>query len=109
MRQFVSEQVYAMRRHAGAQGEKAPAGRVGFSWQPCNRASADEPECRPADTAFRRSLELIATRITESIQGAYGAGRTSAGAACTDAAGTDWCRGRLPEARFTVAWDDFTW
>ena len=29
MRQFVSEQVYAMRRYSGAHGRRAPAGRLG--------------------------------------------------------------------------------
>ena len=59
MRHFVSEQVYAIRRYAGAQGRRAPAGWLGFSWQPCNRLTAAEQDCRPPDSAFRASLNLI--------------------------------------------------
>ena len=82
MRQFVSEQVYAMRRYAGAHGRRAPAGRLGFSWQPCNRLTAAEPDCRAPDPAFRTSLDLIASRVAEAIRFAYGEGNTSAVAAC---------------------------
>ena len=75
MRQFVSEQVYAMRRYAGAHGRRAPAGRIGFSWQPCNRLTAAEADCRAPDPAFRTSLDLIAGRIAEAIRFAYGDGK----------------------------------
>lgn len=109
MRQFVSEQVYAMRHYAGAHGRKAPSGRLGFSWQPCNRKSASETECRAADEPFRQSLDHIADRMAESIRRAYGARRTSARDACVSSEGIDWCRGRLPGARFTQAWNDFEW
>jgi hypothetical protein len=108
MRQFVSEQVYAMRRYAGAHGRKAPAGRLGFSWQPCNRSAASEPECRPPDDAFRLSVDAVAARIAESVRGAYGEGRANARAACVYGR-TDWCRGRVPGARFTGVWNDFRW
>ena len=110
MRQFVSEQVYAMRRYAGAHGRRAPAGRIGFSWQPCNRLTAAEPDCRASDPAFRASLDLIATRVAEAIRFAYGEGNTSAVDACGPT-GTrvNWCRGRVKGAKFTDAWDKFTW
>lgn len=110
MRQFVSEQVYAMRRYAGAHRGGAPAGRLGFSWQPCNRLSAAEEGCRAQDAEFKRSLGLITARIAEAIGFAYGEGRTSAVAACAPPEGrVNWCRGTLGNAAFTSAWDDFTW
>jgi hypothetical protein len=110
MRRFVSEQVYAVRRYAGEHGRRAPAGRVGFSWQPCNRLTATDPDCRPSDAEFKLSLDLIAARIAESIRGAYGEGRTTAFDACASPpGGVDWCRGRRAGARFTNVWDSFRW
>lgn len=110
MRQFVSEQVYAMRRYSGAHGRRAPAGRLGFSWQPCNRLTAAEPECRTSDAAFRASLDLIAARIADAIRFGYGEGKTSPIASCgRPGTRVNWCRGRLRDAAFTSAWDDFRW
>jgi WD40 repeat protein len=108
MRQFVSEQVYAMRDYAGAHPHRAPAGRLGFSWQPCNRLAATEPDCRPVDAAFDQSLTLITARIAEAIRYAYGEGHSTAAGACSPPAGSvDWCQGSLPGAAFTSAWDGF--
>ncbi len=108
MRHFVSEQVYAIRRYAAAHGRRAPAGRLGFSWQPCNRSTAAEPECRAPDPAFRQSLDLIATRLAEAIR-AYGE-ETSPLAVCRQPGSrSTWCSGRLRGAAFTDAWDDFEW
>jgi hypothetical protein len=108
MRQFLSEQVYAIRLHAATHRGSAPAGRLGFSWQPCNRLYATEPECRATDAPFRRSLDLVAGRLAESVRYAYGNGTSAAKAACTTpGAGIDWCRGRRSGAIFTDAWDDF--
>ena len=110
MRQFVSEQVYAMRRYAGTHGRRAPAGRLGFSWQPCNRLSAAEPDCRPPDPAFRNSLDLIAGRMADAIRFAYGEGSTSAADACVrPRTSADWCRGQLRGATFTGVWDHLKW
>ena len=108
MRQFVSEQVYAMRDYAGAHPHRAPAGRLGFSWQPCNRLAATEPDCRPVDAAFDQSLTLITARIAEAIRYAYGEGHSVAANACSPPAGSvDWCQGSLAGAAFTSAWDGF--
>jgi hypothetical protein len=110
MRHFVTEQVYSIRRYAGLHRGQAPAGRLGFSWQACNRLTATEPDCRAQDAAFKRSLDLILTRIARAIRFAYGEDRSSAARACTPPGGaTDWCRGRVRGASFTRAWDDFTW
>ena len=108
MRQFVSEQVYAMRDYAGAHRYRAPAGRLGFSWQPCNRLSATEPDCRPVDARFDQSLTLITARIAEAIRYAYGDGHSTADGACRPPGeAVDWCQGSLPGAAFTSAWDRF--
>jgi hypothetical protein len=110
MRQFVSEQVYAIRRYAGAHRGRAPGGRIGFSWQPCNRSTATEPDCRPPDPEFSRSVDLLAARIAEAIRFAYGEGSATPSAACTPAGSTTgWCQGSLPGARFTEAWRNFRW
>ena len=107
MRQFVSEQVYAMRRYALAHPGAAPAGRLGFSWQPCNRLTATEAECRPPDPVFNQSVDVVATRIAESIRYAYGGDKTPPAAACgRPGTGVNWCRGRLPGASFTEVWND---
>lgn len=108
MRQFVSEQVYAMRRYAQDHGRRAPAGRLGFSWQPCNRLAATEPDCRPAGADFRNSLDLISARMAGAIRGAYGEAPARALDACVDGV-VNWCRGRVQRARFSEAWSNFGW
>jgi hypothetical protein len=111
MRQFVSEQVYAIRRYAGKHQHGAPAGRLGFSWQPCDRPTATEVNCRtPFIESFNASLDAITARLAEAIHYAYDSGRTPAIGACAPPGGTiDWCQGSLPGAAFTEAWDHFRW
>jgi hypothetical protein len=110
MRHFVSEQVYAIRHYGGAHPHRAPAARIGFSWQPCNRLSADETGCRPVDTAFTRALDAITARIAESIHYAYRQGGASPTGACAPPdAEISWCDGERADAAFTDAWHDFVW
>jgi hypothetical protein len=105
MQHFVSEQVYSIRVFAGAHPRGAPAGRLGFSWQPCNRTAADQEPCGAFDAAFQAELDAITARIAAAIHDAYG----DAGAvgACLPPSGGDWCRGEVPGASFTSAWAEF--
>jgi hypothetical protein len=109
MRQFVSEQVYATRHYAGTHPHGAPAGRIGFSWQPCNRLSATEADCRAADAMFVASLDAITARIAESIHYAYRQGGASPAGACAPPGAESWCAGERADAVFTERWHDFGW
>ena len=110
MNHFVSEQVHAARHHAGSHHQGAPAGRLGFSWQPCNRLSADEEGCRTMNTAFVRSLDAITARIAEAIHYSFRQGGASPIGAChPPGSHVDWCDGMRPDAAFTESWSAFVW
>ena len=87
MLNFVSEQVYAVRHYAGSHPHGAPAGRLGFSWQPTNNFSLPPAEWAAAKAA-------IAARIASAIHYAYRQGGASAEGACSPpGSDEDWCRG----------------
>lgn len=111
MRSFVSEQVLAVRHHAGTHANGAPAGRIGFAWSPCNRSSATQAACSAQTPAFIASLDAIGARLAESIHYAYRQGGASPVGACgPPGAEVDWCAGAsVPGAAFTEAWSRFTW
>jgi hypothetical protein len=111
MKHFVSEQVHAIRHYAGSHPQGAPAGRLGFSWQPCNRLSAAEPGCGPVNRPFAQMLDEISARIAQSIHFAYRQGGASPIGACAPPASPErWCDGEVPGAAFTDAWRAFeTW
>jgi hypothetical protein len=108
MMSFVSEQVYAIRHYAGAHPQGAPAGRLGFSWEPCNRTSATDPGCGSFDAQFQQALDQITARIASSIHYAYRQGGASpAGACAPPQSEVNWCNGDVPGATFTDAWEIF--
>jgi hypothetical protein len=102
MLNFVSEQIYATRRYVGNHRGTAPAGRIGFSWQPTNNFDLPQAEW---DTAKR----AIAARIGEAVRYAYRPGTDSANLACRPpGGGTDWCMGAdVDGAAFTTQWETF--
>jgi hypothetical protein len=111
MRQFVSEQVLAIRHHAGSHTQGAPGPRIAFAWLPCNRTSPAQAGCSIQTPSFIASLDAIATRMAEAIGNAYREGGASPVGAC-HAAGSDvdWCTGAVvADAAFTNAWRDFGW
>jgi hypothetical protein len=108
MQQFVSEQVYAIRTYSLEGSHKAPEGRIGFSWQPCNRISADQVDCEAiAVRDFVSELDAVSARIATAIQYAYGPEHEPMGACRPPGSGVDWCAGQLPGAAFTDAWSIF--
>jgi hypothetical protein len=109
MQHFVSEQVHAVRHYAGSHSRGAPGGRIGFSWQPCNRTSATQPDCDAFTLrGFAGELDLITARLAEAIHYAYKQGGASPVGACgPPGSAADWCEGTLPGAQFTDLWRDF--
>jgi hypothetical protein len=102
MLNFVSEQVYAVRHYAGSHPRGAPAGRLGFSWQPTNNFGLPPAEWAAAKAA-------IATRIASAIHYAYRQGGASPEGACSPpGSGEDWCRGGdVAGATFDARWQMF--
>jgi hypothetical protein len=108
MQHFVSEQVRAIREYAGAHPQGAPAGRLGFSWQPCNRSAATEPGCKAPDASFLSDLDAISARVAAAIHYAYRQGAASPAGACSPPGSEEeWCNGAVEGAAFTEAWDGF--
>lgn len=108
MRHFVSEQVHAVRLYAGAHTQGAPAGRLGFSWEPVNRQSADQPNGDPWTPEFRSDVGALAARIAAAVHYAYRQGGASPVGACGPPDSTEyWCDGSVPGAAFTESWTGF--
>ena len=112
MQHFVSEQVHMIRHYAGSHPHRSPAGRIGFSWQPCNRISADTDVCEPiAVRNFVADLDAVSARMARAIQYGYRERGASAVGACRPTeteVELDWCDGQLEGAAFTGVWSIFT-
>ena len=102
MLSFASEQVYAVRHYAQSHPHGAPAGRLGFSYQPVNNFGLP-----PA--VFAASQKALLARIAAAIRNAYGdSGASPVGACFEPGSGENWCRGAdVPGAEFTEAWQTF--
>jgi hypothetical protein len=102
MLNFVSEQVYAVRHYAGSHPQTAPAGRLGFSWQPVNNFGLPGPEWEAAKAA-------ILVRIASAITYGYRQGAASPEGACSPpGSNQDWCSGAdVPGATFDPRWEIF--
>jgi hypothetical protein len=108
MQEFVSEQIYAARHYAGAHTQGAPSGRVGFSFEPVNRQTADQVSGDPWTPQFRAEVGQLVTRIATAVRDSYGQGGSSPVGACVvPGTAEDWCTGTVPGAAFTEAWADF--
>jgi hypothetical protein len=95
MQAFTSLEVYAAR--AWAIRNLYPDGRLGFAWN----------EHVPGASAAQ--VQALATRLAQSIQGAYGDAGT-AGKACGPTGAYTWCREAVAGARFNPGWATFaTW
>jgi hypothetical protein len=108
MKHFVSEQIYAVDDRG--RFDDAPEGRLGFSWQPCDRPSADVDPCRtPLTAPFSEILDRITDRIAESIQYSFRQDGAGPFGGCRPGPPVDWCDGRREDAEFTDAWSHFRW
>jgi len=107
MLHFVSEQVYAVRHFAGSHPQGAPAGRLGFSWQPTNNATSERGPLPGPE--FEAAKQAIAARLASAIHYAYRQGGASPEGACAPPdSGEDWCTGGdVAGATFTDAWQVF--
>ena len=101
MMYFVSEQVYAIRHYALRHPGAAPAGRLGFSWDPINRF-------RVPSRTFAMQIAALSERLAIAIRDAYRGDSAPAVAACVPP-GTreNWCRASRAGATFTEAWEIF--
>jgi hypothetical protein len=94
MAEFVSGEVYAMRRYA-ANGETVPDA-IGFAWAP------NPAEPHYSDAGRDTVLNRLATAIDDALP-------EDPSAAC-DAEGQDWCAGELEGASLDDTWKAFaTW
>ena len=102
MLHLISEQVYAVRHYAGSHPHGAPAGRLGFSWQPTNNFKLPAAE-------WLAARQALAARIASAIHYAYREGGASAEGACSPPdSGIDWCAGGdVPGATFDPRWAMF--
>lgn len=111
MQSFVSEQVHAVRHYAAAHTQGSPGGRIGFSWQPCNRIGVDPPQdvCEAVTVRnFVADIDAVAARIATAIADAYApTGPAAIGACRPPQSDADWCEGEVPGAAFTDDWSMF--
>ena len=99
---FVTEQIYSIRHYALGRPRKAPAGRLGFSWDPINRFEL------PKDV-WAGQIADLRERLALAIRDAYRPGTRSAYGACVSpGTTTNWCRASRSGARFTEIWEIFT-
>ena len=92
METLASLEVYAAR--AWAIRNPYPEGRIAFAWN----------EHPPGAT--RAQVQALATRLAQSIQGAYGDGGTAT-KACSPTGSYAWCKAVLGGARFNPGWSTF--
>lgn len=108
MESFISEQVYAVRHYAGAHTQGAPQGRIGFSFEPVNRQTADQPNGDPWTPQFTAWVDELTVRIAQAVRDAYGQGGSSPVGPCLPPdSDVDWCNGNVAGAAFTESWHDF--
>lgn len=97
---YVTEELYAIRRYAGRRPNRAPQGRLGFTWQPTNNL-------RLPNAAFLAGQDAIVTRIAAALVDGYGYGGTAR--AMCEPPGTDenWCDRGREGSTFTEQWKIF--
>jgi hypothetical protein len=100
MQQFVSTQVYALRRFAEAHPRIVPQGLIGFAWAP-NMQSSDY------SVAGR---DRIAARLARAIRDSIGEPPSTFKDACGPFGARVLCDGDVPGAEFETTWRIFeTW
>ncbi|HSJ92619.1 MAG TPA: hypothetical protein VK896_01180, partial [Gaiellaceae bacterium] len=98
---YVTEELFAVRQYAGSHPQGAPAGRLGFTWQPTNNFGVPNAE-------FLAAQDAIVARIAESVRWGYRQGGASPAGICSPPASeVDWCTGGREGAFFTDAWRAF--
>jgi hypothetical protein len=101
MMHFVTEQIYAIRYYALRRPGMAPAGRLGFSWDPINRFELPRH-------VWAGHIADLRVRIALAIRDAHRPGTGSAYWACVSPGTTmNWCRASRRNARFTEIWRIF--
>lgn len=100
MQQFVSSQVYALRRFAEAYPSIVPQGLIGFGWAPSFQFPGYSPEGR----------DRIAARLARAIRDAIAGPPSTFKDACGPFGERVLCEGDVPGAEFETTWRIFeTW
>ena len=98
---YVTEELFAVRQYAGSHPQGAPAGRLGFTWQPTNNFGVPNAE-------FLAAQDAIVQRIAEAVRWGYREGGASPAGICSPPGSEkDWCDGGREGAHFTDAWKTF--
>ena len=100
MLHYVTEELYAIRWYADRRPNRAPAGRLGFTWQPTNNFAVPQAE-------FLAAQDAILRRIAAALVDGYGP-RGEARHMCRPP-GTeeDWCDRGREGSTFTDQWKIF--
>jgi hypothetical protein len=101
MRQFVSEETFAIRSYAGAHGHDAPSGRYGSAWAPNNL------DAQYDDATFLSLTQGILDRVASALHHSYDTGGHSRSGACGPPGEHGWCDADVPGAAFTDGWTSF--
>lgn len=99
---YVTEEMFAIRQYANSHPQSAPAGRLGFTWQPTNNFMVSNEE-------FLAAQDAILQRIASALRWGYRQGGASPAGICgPPESGENWCNGGRDGATFTEQWETFS-
>ncbi len=102
MLHYVTEEMFAIRTYARKNKHVAPAGRLGFTWQPTNNFEVPNAEFLAAQDAILRRIASAlvhgSTLSEHSVDGVCGPPGSE----------EQWCDGGRVGSTFTEAWETFS-
>jgi hypothetical protein len=104
---YVTEELHAIRKYAERRPNRAPQGRLGFTWQPTNNWVPPRVDPPMPNAEFLAGQDAIVQRIAAAIVDGYGYGGTAR--AMCEPPGTDenWCDRGREGSTFTEQWKIF--